>query len=118
MAANGAGANGKRVEIVQPNTPEQVCEYLKDLQGRSAVHAGGTDLLVQMRTGKIKPDYIIDLSKVGELKQAKRLEDGKLWLGAMVSLNTASLIFIALIVLRHHPGNPYIFYFLVFLLSS
>jgi len=48
--------------------------------------AGGTDLLVNMRNGQIKPEVIVDLSKIGELKTIA-LEGNNLSIGALVTFS-------------------------------
>jgi carbon-monoxide dehydrogenase medium subunit len=45
--------------------------------------AGGTDVLVQMRAGRLRPDRVVDLKKVPELT-ALRLDGGGLTIGAAV----------------------------------
>jgi len=46
--------------------------------------AGGTDLLAQIRAGRVKPDRVIDLKKIPELRQITLDEDGYR-IGAAVS---------------------------------
>lgn len=46
--------------------------------------AGGTDLVLHMRTGKMKPECIIDLGKITELREIKEIQDG-LFIGSMVT---------------------------------
>jgi carbon-monoxide dehydrogenase medium subunit len=47
--------------------------------------AGGTDLLVQMRAGAIRPDTIIDIKKIEEMTAIHEAPDGGFVIGAAVS---------------------------------
>jgi carbon-monoxide dehydrogenase medium subunit len=49
--------------------------------GKAYVLAGGTDLLVQMRTGRIEPSLVVDVKRIPETL-AVSIEDGQLILGA------------------------------------
>jgi carbon-monoxide dehydrogenase medium subunit len=46
--------------------------------------AGGTDLLVQMRSGAVKPDLIVDIKKVTEMTTIEETSDGGFRVGAAV----------------------------------
>ncbi len=47
-----------------PTTVSEAVNLLSGASGLAKVMSGGTDLLVQFRTGRIKPDQIIDLKKL------------------------------------------------------
>src|SRR5882757_1345917 len=47
--------------------------------------AGGTDLLVQMRSGAVKPGVIVDIKKIAELTAIEPTADGGFRIGAAVS---------------------------------
>src|SRR4029078_12616636 len=47
--------------------------------------AGGTDLLVQMRSGVLKPGVIVDIKKIPEMTQIEQTAGGGLRIGAAVS---------------------------------
>jgi len=47
--------------------------------------AGGTDLLVQMRAGMVKPGLIVDIKKIAELTSIAQTADGGFRVGAAVS---------------------------------
>jgi carbon-monoxide dehydrogenase medium subunit len=54
-------------------------------QGAARILAGGTDLLVQMRSGVITPGLIVDVKKIGEMTRIEQRADGSFWVGAAVS---------------------------------
>ena len=47
--------------------------------------AGGTDLLVQMRSGLVRPGLIVDIKKIGEMTEITETADGGFRVGAAVS---------------------------------
>src|ERR1700689_2897698 len=47
--------------------------------------AGGTDLLVQMRSGAVKPGLIVDIKKIAEMTEITETADGGFRVGAAVS---------------------------------
>ena len=60
---------GVKMEYFQP---QNVSEALKIAQKvEAAFLAGGTDLVLQMHTGKIRPMALIDLGKISELREIK-----------------------------------------------
>ena len=56
------------MQYLVPDTIEAVVDALVSASGSAAVFAGGTDLLVQLRTGRRRPDLIIDLKKIPQLR--------------------------------------------------
>ena len=67
-----------------PETVEAAVSLLSDESGLAKVLAGGTDLLVQLRSGRIEPDLVIDLKKISGLHDITE-EDGGYRVGAAVS---------------------------------
>jgi carbon-monoxide dehydrogenase medium subunit len=67
-----------------PRTTEAACALLAAETGVAHVLAGGTDLLVRMRTGFIEPDLIVDIKRIPAMKAIAR-EDGGWRIGAAVS---------------------------------
>ncbi len=66
-----------------PRTLDEAVELLKATNGSTRVLAGGTDLLVQMRTGLADPELIVDVKRIAELMRISVGPDG-LRLGAAV----------------------------------
>ena len=53
--------------------------------------AGGTDLLVAMRTGKDAPELVVDLKGLPELSGINTSEPGKLWIGALTTIHSLEI---------------------------
>ena len=67
-----------------PHTLDQAVALLAAAQGEARVLAGGTDLLVQMKTEIIAPDLLVDIKHIAELREIKE-EGGAFRIGAAVT---------------------------------
>jgi carbon-monoxide dehydrogenase medium subunit len=67
-----------------PTTLEGAVALLAGAQGLAKVLAGGTDLLVQMRSARIAPELVVDLKKIPETTSIVA-ENGGFRVGAAVS---------------------------------
>ena len=66
-----------------PTTVEAAVTLLANEAGKAHILAGGTDLLVRLRSGFIEPDLIVDLKRIDALKSITMESDG-LRVGAAV----------------------------------
>jgi CO/xanthine dehydrogenase FAD-binding subunit len=66
-----------------PLTAEEAVALLAGARGPARVLAGGTDLLVQMRSGRIEPGMLVDVKSVAEMREITE-EDGGFRVGAAV----------------------------------
>lgn len=66
-----------------PQTVDAAVSLMAEESGMARVLAGGTDLVVQMRSGRIEPDLIVDLKRIPELREIVE-EDGGYRIGAAV----------------------------------
>jgi carbon-monoxide dehydrogenase medium subunit len=64
----------------RPETLGEVCRILETSEG-ALLLAGGTDLLVDLKQGKRRPEDVVSLSGIPELRSI-HLEDGRLSIGA------------------------------------
>ncbi len=67
-----------------PRTVQQAVELLQAESGLSRVLAGGTDVLVQLRSGMAEPDLMVDIKRIDGMKSITA-EDGGFRVGAAVS---------------------------------
>ncbi|MEM6498222.1 MAG: xanthine dehydrogenase family protein subunit M [Pseudomonadota bacterium] len=67
-----------------PETLDAAVQLLSSEAGLAKVLAGGTDLLVQLRTDLIEPDLVVDIKGIGELRSITE-EAGGFRVGAAVT---------------------------------
>lgn len=68
----------------RPETMKAAAQLMAKEKGRAFVLAGGTDLLVRMRTGFVEPDLIVDIKRVGATRKIDKAAGG-FRIGAAVS---------------------------------
>ena len=68
----------------RPETLDAAIGLLAGGPTRTRVLAGGTDLLVQLRSGMIEPDLMVDIKAIPEMRQITA-EDGGFRIGAAVA---------------------------------
>ena len=72
------------MRYVAAKSAEEASNFLLQETGVSRVLAGGTDVLVQMKSGMIEPDLIVDIKKIPGIRNITEL-DGFFRIGAAVS---------------------------------
>ncbi|MGQ9653349.1 MAG: FAD binding domain-containing protein [Thermodesulfobacteriota bacterium] len=71
-----------RFEYHEPGTVRSACRLLHELGGEAKALAGGTDLLVNMKKGLIRPSHLVSLEKIAPMRRMETHKKG-LTLGAM-----------------------------------
>jgi CO/xanthine dehydrogenase FAD-binding subunit len=71
------------VDVLLPRTFEEALE-LRAAHPEAVPIAGGTDLMVEMNFGKIRPEAFLDVSRIPELHEW-RFDDGRMFLGSGVT---------------------------------
>jgi CO/xanthine dehydrogenase FAD-binding subunit len=74
------------MEVLVPHTLEEALA-IKAQRPEAIPLAGGTDLMVDLNFGRLRPTAIVDLSRVGELALLRQ-ENGEVFLGAGVTYAT------------------------------
>jgi carbon-monoxide dehydrogenase medium subunit len=72
------------LDYTAPSTVEEAVRILAAAPGTAKVLAGGTDLLVQLRSGRVKPGLIVDIKKIPEISGIRE-KDGGFVIGAATS---------------------------------
>jgi carbon-monoxide dehydrogenase medium subunit len=60
----------------EPGSLEDVCRVWQDLDGKGALLAGGTDLLVKMRNRDLDPKTLVSLGRIPEIHQINSTRTG------------------------------------------
>lgn len=73
-----------------PKTLKEACDLIWDYRERAKVIAGGTDLVISLRNGILKPEILIDVTHLPELR---RIEERGDWIsvGAAVTHSELSI---------------------------
>ena len=72
------------VRYAAPGTLDEAVALLAGANGKGRILAGGTDLLVQMRSGAAAPGLIVDVKKIPEMMTIADLGGGSFRIGAAV----------------------------------
>ncbi|WP_027584565.1 xanthine dehydrogenase family protein subunit M [Bradyrhizobium sp. Ai1a-2] len=72
------------MRYVAPQTLDEAIGAYAAAGSAARILAGGTDLLVQMRSGAVKPGLIVDIKKVRELTAVEEISGGGFRIGAAV----------------------------------
>ena len=73
------------IRYLAPQTLDEAVGAFAAAAGAARILAGGTDLLVQMRAGVIRPGLIVDIKKIDEMTSIVETAEGGFRIGAAVS---------------------------------
>lgn len=71
----------RNFEYYAPNSLTEALSILDNQKEKAKVLAGGTDLLVQMKEGRVRPAVIVDMKNIPELNRLECDKDGALHIG-------------------------------------
>lgn len=75
-----------RFDYLEPETIEETLAMLSKYNGRSKIIAGGTDLILQIRRKAIKPEYVIDITRIPGLDYITFDDQQGLRFGALTTI--------------------------------
>src|SRR6266513_5337858 len=73
------------IRYLAPRTLDEAVSAFAAAGSAARILAGGTDLLVQMRAGTVRPGLIVDIKKIPEMTAIEQTADGGFRIGAAVS---------------------------------
>src|SRR6201992_29196 len=73
------------IRYVAPQTLDEAIGAFAAAGSAARIMAGGTDLLVQMRSGAVKPGLIVDIKKITEMTSIEETADGGFRIGPAAS---------------------------------
>jgi aerobic carbon-monoxide dehydrogenase medium subunit len=73
------------IRYLAPRTLDEAISAYAAAGSAARILAGGTDLLVQMRSGAVQPGLIVDIKKIAEMTAIEQTADGGFRIGAAVS---------------------------------
>jgi aerobic carbon-monoxide dehydrogenase medium subunit len=72
------------IQYLAPRTLDEAIGAFAAAGSAARILAGGTDLLVQMRSGAVRPGVIVDIKKIAELTAIEETKGGGFCIGAAV----------------------------------
>lgn len=72
------------IRYLSPRTLDEAISAFAAAGSAARILAGGTDLLVQMRSGAVRPGVIVDIKKIPEMTEIEPTADGGFRVGAAV----------------------------------
>lgn len=100
-------------QFYSPNYLEDALKYIADRKQTCRTLAGGTDLIPMLKKEEIRPDYLLNINEVGELKGVEDL-DNQVRIGAtttfteMIESETLNRFFPLLVNAAASVGGPQI----------
>jgi carbon-monoxide dehydrogenase medium subunit len=74
-------------EYQAPTSLDETLNILQSDGGGTKIMAGGTDLILQIKLGQLRPSLVVDVKKVPELNRLEWSQSGGLRIGAAVPLS-------------------------------
>lgn len=71
-------------EVFNPKSIKEALELLDKYGEDGKIISGGTDVVIELKNGKIDPDVLIDIFKIDEMKSIEEI-DGEIVIGACVT---------------------------------
>ncbi len=75
----------KPFKYFEPRTVDETLQILSEYGAKARVLAGGTDLLLSMRRGRVSPQYIVCIKNIGGLEQIRYSQEDGLRIGALTT---------------------------------
>jgi len=88
------------VDYQRPQNLPEALAFLSENAPDTTILAGGTDVMVDMRTGDLSPRYLLDVGRLAELRRIE-IDDGTLTIGAAVTITEIGK---SEIIQRHAPA--------------
>ncbi|HMD88919.1 MAG TPA: FAD binding domain-containing protein [Anaerolineaceae bacterium] len=74
-------------DYMEASTIEEALAWLNQYPGKARLIAGGTDLIVMMKMERVKPEVVINISKIPALNEVKERPDGSISIGALTTIH-------------------------------
>ncbi|MDR1044437.1 MAG: FAD binding domain-containing protein [Candidatus Adiutrix sp.] len=75
----------EHIRYYRPQSVAEAVALLREHSGKSAIINGGTDVLIDVRSGKFTGDCLVDISRIQEIKGVRE-HDGAIIVGAGVTI--------------------------------
>jgi len=77
-------------DYIAPKTMDEVLEIMSRLEGKASLLSGGTNLIVNLRNNKIKPELVVDISRLSDFNYIREDEE-KIKIGALTNISELTI---------------------------
>jgi len=77
-------------DYIAPKTIGEVLDIMSRLEGKASLLAGGTNLIVNLRANKIKPELVVDISRLSDFSYIRE-DEGKIKIGALTNISELTI---------------------------
>ncbi len=70
-------------QFIRPDSLAEASDFLRERHGRAFLLAGGTDLIVQIKKGRKRPEWVLDAKRIRDLDAGIAVREGVLRIGAL-----------------------------------
>jgi len=77
-------------DYIAPKTIGEVLEIMSSLEGKASLLAGGTNLIVNLRNNKIKPEWVVDISRLSDFNYIRK-DEQKIKIGALTNISELTI---------------------------
>lgn len=81
----------REFRYLEPRTVAEACRMLAEYGGRAKLLAGGTDLVVQMNAGRHRPEAVLYIGRISELRGIRFDEQSGLTVGPLATMRELEL---------------------------
>ena len=74
------------VDYIRPQDLGEALDFIKEYGPDTIILAGGTDVMVDMRSGELNRRYLLDVGRLAELRQIE-ISEGELTIGAAITIS-------------------------------
>ena len=82
------------VDYIRPQDLDEALDFVNERGPDTTILAGGTDVMIDMRSGTLQNKYLLDISRLSDLREIK-IKDAELTIGTAVTIseiNSSELI--------------------------
>ena len=77
------------VDYIRPQDLSKALDFVNERGSDTTILAGGTDVMIDMRSGTLQSKYLLDISRLSDLREIKT-KDTELTIGAAVTISEIS----------------------------
>lgn len=77
-----------RFQYIEPNSVAEAIAILRSYEGRAKILAAGTDLIIQMKEGSVRPEVVVHIGRISCLRGISPASAGGCRIGTLTTMRT------------------------------